>query len=70
MSTKGLVMGQSITRQARWVAVSAAAGLVLLAACAPPSDDDDGSVAESGTVKVGFLSPVTGPVAAAGIEMR
>jgi len=70
MITKGLAMGQSITRQARWVAVSAAAGLVLLAACAPPSDDDDGSVAESGTVKVGFLSPVTGPVAAAGIEMR
>src|SRR5690606_29085939 len=70
MTTNGMPMGQSITRQARRAAVSAAAGLELPAACAPQSDDDDGSVAESGTVKVGFLSPVTGPVAAAGIEMR
>lgn len=63
-------MGLSMKRRGRrGAAVLATAGLALVAACAPGSDDDS-TVADSGTIKVGFLSPVTGPVAAAGIEMR
>ena len=50
-----------------------AALAVTLSACAPPSSEPKtgaGNAASGGTIKVGFLSPVTGNVAAAGKEMR
>jgi branched-chain amino acid transport system substrate-binding protein len=61
-------MALSKARRTGGLAVLAAVGLALVA-CAPPSDSDS-KVGESGTVKVGFLSPVTGTAAAAGTEMR
>jgi branched-chain amino acid transport system substrate-binding protein len=67
-------MALSKTRRGRGIAVLAAVGVGLLAACAPPSDADESGSGKNGgsadVVKVGFLSPVTGNVAAAGQEMR
>lgn len=43
-----------------------------LAACAPPGADDseEGGIAGDGEIHVGFLSPLTGPIADAGTEMQ
>ncbi|MBO9521388.1 MAG: ABC transporter substrate-binding protein [Nocardioidaceae bacterium] len=43
---------------------------LLAAGCAAPSDDGAKPAGADGVVKVGFLSPVTGPVAAAGQQMK
>lgn len=52
-------------------AVGAFTALLAIMACAPPSDESQTQAAGAdGVVKVGFLSPVTGPVAAAGQEMK
>lgn len=55
-------------------AIAIAATTALLAGCAPASDQEkSGSASDAdgaSVIKVGFLSPVTGPVAAAGQEMK
>src|SRR5690606_13847694 len=61
-------MALSKARRTGGLAVLAAVGLALVA-CAPPSESGS-DVGESGTVKVGFLSPLTGTAAAAGTEMK
>jgi branched-chain amino acid transport system substrate-binding protein len=55
-------------RQAVRLLLLALALALTLAACAP--DEGTGSGDTGGTVKVGFISPVTGFVAALGTDMR
>jgi branched-chain amino acid transport system substrate-binding protein len=63
-------MIQARTRH-RWARslVGAVALALVLAACAP-GEEDSGEAAGGGTVKLGFISPVTGFVAALGTDMR
>jgi branched-chain amino acid transport system substrate-binding protein len=51
-------------------AVSLSAALALSAACAPPGASSGDSEDESGPLKVGLLSPLTGPLAGPGKDMR
>jgi branched-chain amino acid transport system substrate-binding protein len=62
-------MIQARTRH-RWARslVGAVALALVLAACAP-GEEDSGEAAGGGTVKLGFISPVTGFVAALGTDM-
>jgi branched-chain amino acid transport system substrate-binding protein len=69
------MMGISTRRAGRGIAVLAALAMGALTACAPASDAEKNADSANGgdtgdVVKVGFLSPVTGNVAAAGQEMR
>jgi branched-chain amino acid transport system substrate-binding protein len=62
-------------RSTGWLAVAAGAVVVLTAGCAGGAggDDDDGGGGggeNSGTVTVGFISPVTGFAAALGTDMK
>lgn len=59
----------------RWSALAglAAAAALVLTACAPPGaapdDDEGGGEGGTGTLKVGYISPITGNFAIAGQEM-
>jgi len=56
----------------RWSAITAvaAAAALALTACAPPGASNDGdNGGDTGTLKVGYISPVTGNFAIAGQEM-
>jgi branched-chain amino acid transport system substrate-binding protein len=54
-----------------WRLLAAAVAVTLLAACAPSEQlSGDQEVPASGPIKIGFISPATGTVAAAGKDMR
>lgn len=58
------------TKRAPLPVVACAAVLAMTAACAPPGASQGDSGDATGPLKVGFLSPLTGPLAGPGEDMR
>jgi branched-chain amino acid transport system substrate-binding protein len=60
-----------MSSRGKWFAATAltAAAALALTACAPPGAQEAEKVTDTGTLKVGYISPVTGNFAIAGQEM-
>ena len=60
-----------MSSRGRWSAITAvaAAAALVLTACAPPGAPQEEESGDTGTLKVGYISPITGNFAIAGQEM-